>query len=224
MNKTAVKNLAQELVEANPDSLNDPDSYLLHVEQVYSLAEKIVANILKRYPKIPLIKEEISLASGLHDIGRPMQKDQTFHELRGARYIEQKGLEKGVAHSLKEAYRIAQMFRSHGFVYEFWQDSSFSESRKEFEPLEACLLVPRTWQEAIVTYSDLASQKGQRIKVQDRMAELFDRYEHDSKYKNAGVVRVAKTAFPRILELAERIEALEQGKLTEHDIARFGFL
>lgn len=224
MNKNAVQNWARNLVEANPDNLHDPDDYVRHIGQVYGLAEGVVRNILAKYPNIPLIGEEVSLASGLHDIGRPLQKDQTFHELRGARYIEQEGLEKGVASSLRDIYRIAQMFRSHGFAYECWQDSDCTEKRKEFEPLEACLLVPRTWQEAIVTYSDLASQNEERIKVEDRLNELFHRYEGDPRYQNETIVRVARAGLNRILELAERVEALEQGKLTEQDIVRYGFL
>jgi len=224
MNKSAVQNWARKLVEANPDNLNDPDDYFKHIGQVYDLAEGVVKNILARYPNIPLIGEEVSLASGLHDIGRPLQKDQIFHELRGANYTEQEGLEKEVAGSLRDIYRIAQMFRSHGFAYEYWQDSECAESRKEFEPLEASLLVPRTWQESIVTYSDLTSQDGERIKVKDRINELFNRHKNDPKYQNGIVVRAATAGLNRILELAERVEALEQGKLTEQDIVRYGFL
>ncbi len=97
--------------------------------------KKIIKNVISKYPKIPINKEEVSLASGLHDIGRPLQKEQIFHELRDARYIEQKGLEKGVAFSLTDAYRIAQMLRSHGFEYELWQDPSGTKLKEEFEPL-----------------------------------------------------------------------------------------
>ncbi|MBI5398604.1 hypothetical protein HZB03_04015 [Candidatus Woesearchaeota archaeon] len=97
MDKNSIQNWARNLVEANPDHLNDPDNYIKHIGQVYNLAEGVVRNILARYPNIPLIGEEVSLASGLHDIGRPLQKDQTVHELRGARYSEQEGLKKGVA-------------------------------------------------------------------------------------------------------------------------------
>ncbi len=224
IDKNSVQNWARSLVEANPNSLNSPDNYVRHIGQVYDLAEGVVRNIRAKYPNIPIISEEVSLASGLHDIGRPLKKDQTFHELRGANYVEQEGLEKGVAGSLRNIYRIAQMFRSHGFAYEFWQDKEYGESRKEFEPLEACLLIPRTWQESIVTYSDLASHNGERVKVEDRMSELLHRYENDPKYQKGTVVRAAKTAQNRVLELAERVEALEQGKLTEQDIARYGFL
>ena len=224
-NKQAVQNLARKLVEANPSNLNEPDNYVAHTGQVYDLAYGVVGNILAKYHSIPLNREEVSLASGLHDIGRPLQSDQIFHELRGAEYIEIEGLEStGFSASLRDRYRIAQMFRSHGCVYEFWQASECAEKRKEFEPLEDCLLIPRSWQEAIVTYSDLASHNGERIKVEDRMSELLNRYENDARYKDGIVVRVARAGLNRILELAERVEALEQGRLTEQDVARYGFL
>lgn len=223
MDKNRIQTLARELIAAHPDALNNPDNLILHLGQVYDLTEIIVKNIRTKYNNIP-ITDEVVLASGLHDIGRPLEKDQTFHGLRGANYIEQEGLKQAVANSVKDTYRIAQMIRSHAFAYEHWTDPDCAKLKKEFVPLESCLLVPRTWQEAIVTYSDLASLNGERIKVEDRMKELIHRYENDPRYHNGIVVRGAKTALNRILELAERVEALEQGKLTEQEILRFGFL
>ncbi len=224
MDKIEALDWAKALIEANPDNLKDPDKYLVHLASTYDLAEVVVGGIFSHYPGIPLVGEEVSAASGLHDIGRPLNKDQTFHELRGARHIEHEGLEKGVASSLRDVYRIAQMIRPHGFAYELWQDPECAGGREVFEPLETALLVPRTWQEAIVTYSDLASFNGERITVEKRMDELLERYENDPKYQAGAVVRAATAARNRVLELAERVEALEQGKLTEQDIARYGFL
>lgn len=221
MNKNDVLAWARSLVDANPDTLSDPDGYLRHTAQVYDLAGGVVRNVLSRYPNIPLIAEEVLLGAGLHDIGRPLQRNQIFHEPRGARYAEQKGLEKGVAASPKDVCRIAQMFRSHGFAYEYWLDPDCSDLRKGIEPLESCLLVPRTWQEAIVAYSDLASHNGERIKIEDRLRELLQRYEKDPEYQDGRVVRAAKN---RILELSERVEALEAGRLSEEDIVGYGFL
>lgn len=223
MDKTSIQEWARCLVEEYPDNLVDPDNYIMHLGQTYDITQEVVKNILTRYPKIPIIVKEVSLASGLHDIGRPLRKIQTFHELRSAIYVERNGLKKGVAGSLIEVYRIAQMLRSHGSVYEFWQDPEYGESRREFEPLDACLLIPRTWQEAIVTYSDLVSYNGERIKADERIREVLCRYSN-GKYQNELVVRASRNAQNRLLELAERVEALEQGKLTELDIARYGFL
>ncbi len=225
MDKKAVQSWARTLVAKNPNNLIDPDNYITHLGQVYDVAEGVVRNILEKYPNIPIIVGEVSVAAGLHDIGRPLQKDQIFHELRGANYTEQNGLEKGVAGSLKDTYRIAQMFRSHSFAYEHWQDQECVEKRKEFESLDVCLLIPRTWQEAIVTYSDLTSKNGERVEVKNnRFDETLQKYGADPRYQNLAVVKAIKAGINRVLELAVRVEALEQGKLTEQDISKYGFL
>ncbi|MBR9699584.1 HD domain-containing protein [Candidatus Woesearchaeota archaeon] len=224
MNKETIQNWARELVEANPDNFHSPEDYIRHLGEVYDVAEVVVGNILAKYPNIPLIAEEISLAAGLHDIGRPLEKDQTFHELRGARLIEENGLTKGVAPSLREVDRIAQMIRPHGFVYEMWHDPDCADQRSEYEPLDDILLLPRTWQEAIVAYADMANLGGERVRVAERMDELIHRYEHDPKYKNEMIVRTAQTALDRLLSLAERVELLEQGKMNDKEIVQYGFL
>ena len=115
MNKDGILTLARNLLEANPNTLNNPDGYLTHLSQVHDLARDVVENIHSKYKLIPLILEEVSLAAGLHDIGRPLQKDQTFHELRGAKYIEENGLTKMVAPYINDVYRIAQIFIKNPF-------------------------------------------------------------------------------------------------------------
>ena len=128
--------LARSLIDQNPNTLRRPESYLQHIEMTYDIAEQIVKNVLGHYPVIGLHPREVAGAAGLHDIGRPMQGDQTFHELRGAQYIEDHGVEKGVAPSERQVSVIAQMVRPHAFVYEFWQDQACREKRKEFEPFD----------------------------------------------------------------------------------------
>ncbi len=212
------------LVEEHPETVLDPQGFLKHVGQVYDTAEEVTRKITTLYPRMPLQIDEVALAAGLHDIGRPLSKDQLFHELRGAAYLEREAIGQGAVQRPLDVYRLAQMIRSHGFVYEFWNDPDHADQRTEFKPLEACLLVPRTWQESIVTYSDLASYQGQRVKVEDRLREILHRYETDERYRNGAVLRATREAEPRILDLAARVEALEAGKLSEGDIARYGFL
>jgi hypothetical protein len=224
IDKASSQDWARSVVEANPGSLNDPDGYLAHLRQVQNLAEIVVGNILEANPGIPLITKEISVAAGLHDIGMPRLKKKVFHGLEGARYIEQEGLERGVADSLKDVYRIAQMLRSHGFAPEYWQEPEFAGLRKEFEPLNTALLVPRTWQEVIVTYADMTNLGGERVTMEERIAESLERYSNDHRYADAKIVKVTKVAQPRMLQLARRVEALEQGELTTPEIFQYGFL
>jgi len=224
MDKTGVQEWARELVEANPGSLHEPDNFPAHLGQVYDIAEEIVRNVRSNYPNIPLDVEEIALAAGLHDIGRPLQKDQVFHELRGARLIVQEGFERGVADSMEDVYRIAQMVVPHGSTFAYWNDHGCAEKRKEFEPLDPCLLLPRSWQEAIVAYADMASFGNGRIEVKDRLQKTLQRYEEDTTYEDSVIARVMRADFDRQMILTERVEALEQGKLSEQDIIRYGFL
>lgn len=215
----------RDLIEENPNVLKNPEGIVNHIGDVYDNANAIFANIKKSYPNLPIATDEIAIAAGLHDIGRPVSPpSQIFHELYSANWIEQNGLEKGIAKSQKDIYRIAQMVRSHGFTYEFWTDELNKDSRKKFEPLDLALTVQRTWQEAIITYADLTSMGGERVTVQEILDDVYKRYSDDTKFKSDAFANATVRAYPRMLEIAERVEALEQGKLTEADIARYGFL
>ena len=148
-----------------------------------------------------------------------------FHELRGAKYVEENGLELGVAESKIDVYRIAQMFRPHFLVYEQFNDLENVQARKEFEPLDSNLLVPRTWQEAIVTYSDLSVVDGERVSVEERIMDIEKRYSSDPKYMgNTSVMKSLEKGKIRLLKLAERIEKLEMGILSDAEIMQYGFL
>ena len=227
MNLEGVLRLAKRLVEENPHNLNDSENYLLHLSDTYLIAEEIVNGVIKIYPRLNerLISEEVSLAAGLHDIGRSLRKNQLFHELRGARYIEENGLEIGVTDSITDVYRIAQMFRPHYVVAEQFDDEENKEERKEFEPLDSRLLTPRTWQEAIVVYSELSNVHGGRIPIQKRIDDIWERYK-DPKLNstNPSLLRCMKKGLPRVLETCEAVQKLVEGKLSEKDIARYGFI
>ena len=222
---TDALDLAKRLVDENEDNLKNPENYINHIRCVYGISLEVLENIFSRYPKIPLPTGEISVAAVLHDIGRPLNKNQIFHELRGARYIEQNGLRDKISDSLEYAFRIAQTFRSHGFVYEHWHDAECLDLRTEFEPLDSRLLIPRTWQEAIVVYSELSNVRGERIPIQKRIDDIWERYK-DPKLNstNPSLLRCMKKGLPRVLETCEAVQKLVEGKLSEKDIARYGFI
>ncbi len=224
MDKKGVIDLAKRLIDSNPGNLVNPDNYLRHLEGNYNVAGELVDKIVSKYPNIPLVKEEVSLAAGLHDIGRPLRKNQLFHELRGANYIEENGIKKGVTDSWRQIYRIAQMFRSHGFLYERWNNPDNSGFRKEFEPIETSLLLPRTWQEAIVTLSDFSNIDGERVNIDEKLEKTLARYEDDLKYRSDVVADSIRAGRDRVYMLNERVKALSEGKLQEGDILKYGFL
>ena len=223
MDKLGLITLGKKLIEQNPGNLNYPEGYLRHLEVTYDIAQNVVDKIISQYPNIPLDREEVSLTAGLHDIGRPLCKDQLFHELRGASYIEQNGLELNIADSEENVYRIAQMIRSHGFIYERWIKNE--DARTEFEPMNIELLLPRTWQEAIVTYCDDHNENGEIVSnLQEKYERQLNRYLNDPKFQDDAVVESIIDGQKRVTLLCEMVEALANGKLTEKDIARYGFL
>lgn len=225
---TDILNLARELIEANPGNLTKLDAYFSHVRDSYDVAGEVVDIILSKYHGLKkyLDKQEISLAVGLHDIGRPLRKDQLFHELRGARYIEEHGLEKGISDKITDVYRIAQMVRSHFVVAEQFADETNIQQREEFEPLDPVLLVPRTWQEAIVIYSELSNVNGKRVSIQERIQDIQKRYAPGSDWvkSNPSLVKSMEKGLSRVLETCERVQRLKEGELKEEEIGRYGFI
>lgn len=221
--------LARELIEQNPGNLYSHliDEYLCHLSDTYRIAGETVDAVCYRYPVLrkKLKREEVALAAGLHDIGRPLCKNQLFHELRGARYIEDYGLGKGVADSLIDVYRIAQMFRSHFLVFEQFCDSQNAPGREEYKKIEAELLLPRSWQEAIVVYAELSNIKGTQISIQGRIADIRKRYTDDPQYNpNSSLLYAMAKGLPRVIAVCERVERLKCGELDEPEIMRFGFI
>lgn len=217
--KTEIVGFVRRLIEENPDNLNNPDKYIKHVLASYDIAQEVIRRITHRYSRIKLIEYEVCLASGLHDIGRPLKKDQSFHELRGAAFIENRGLELGIAESLTDVFRIAQMFRPHGAVYELWNTLRIED---EFEITDSSLLLPRTWQEAIVDYSDLNNLDGERMNFKEKLALVPLKYRKQG-YASKEVLNATESSIGRMLLLCDRVEALMNGKLTEQEISRFGF-
>jgi len=222
-----VVELAKNLITENPGNLNNCDQCLTHLSDSYTIAGETVELALANYLSLKtLLKpEEVSLAAGLHDIGRLLRKNQLFHELRGVRYVEERGLEKGVADNLVDVFRIAQMFRSHYIVAEQWTDDETVDERGEFEPLDSGLLVPRTLNEQIVVYAELSNMDGREVSFRDRIEDIKQRYS-DPKWavSNPSLLRIMRRGLPRVIEICERIERLVKGELKTEGVARYGFI
>ncbi|NOQ55614.1 MAG: hypothetical protein GQ477_02285 [Nanohaloarchaea archaeon] len=228
MDCQGVINLATKLIDKNPGNLHSPDNYLLHLEDTYKICKEIVETAISSYPELSnyLKEEEVALAGGLHDIGRPLQENQLFHELRGAQYIEQYGLKIGVAESEVDIYRIAQMFRPHYVVAEQFADPDNSDQLNGITTLpDSALLIPRTWQEAIVIYSELSNVNGNRMSVEERIDDVKDRYTNDPKFNsNPAFINAMKTGLDRVFEVCDRVQKLIDGDFEPEEIMRYGFL
>jgi hypothetical protein len=219
-------NLVQRLLDDHPDSILS-DGYLGHLEGVANAAQETTLAILAKVPQISslLKEEEVVLAAALHDVGRVLDNDQLFHELRGAVYIEQKGLKQGVASFSVDVYRIAQMFKSHYMVSEQFDDPANVEQKEPFKNLDSALLIPRSWQEAIVVYSDVRVVGGKPATVEEGIADVKARYSSDPKYmSNTSVLRSFEKGLPRVIEICDRVEKLKNGTLNDAEIMQYGFL
>ncbi len=227
MNKQGVLDLAKRLMDESDENVLG-ERYLPHLMDAWDNTENVLEEIYLEYPGLKkyIKKEETRLAGGLHDIGRPFKKSQVFHELRGARYIEEKGLGVGIVDNPLDLYRIAQMIRFHGVVSEQWAEEHHRDKRKEFEPLDSGVLIPRSWQEAIITYSELTMVQGHRVTLQEKLADFEKNYGPKGKFlkTNPDFAESLKKGLPRLIEVCESVDRLRQGKLTEPEIVQYGFL
>ncbi len=209
------------LIEQNPDVLVDVEGYLNHLKGSYEVAEKVVLQeVRKKYPYISLNDDTLSIAAGIHDIGRPLKKDQRFHEIRGSNYIRDNELY-GLDYEQRD--KIAKMVRTHGFVYELWKlcGQNYTE---EFGSIDVTSLYPKSWEEFIVIYSDISNKKGEFIEPEERLKEALYRYEKDINYKDPEMIHSIKTGTKRILDICENVRKLKDGELTEKEIKKYNFL
>jgi len=229
-----VMDINQKLIDASHGVMRNPGGFLIHLGGVYDNAEEASRKIAENYGEIPLILEEVVTAAGLHDVGRMLSSGeigQLGHEIRSGSWIEQNGLEKGVASSQTDVYRIAQMTRTHASIYEQWlvakeQDlPQWTELKQEFGSLNPLLLVPRTWQETIVAYADLSDKDGEKVDPILKLKEAIERYGSDSAIKDLIVVKGHKRAMERLTYLCKTIDSAMTKKLSEGEVkTRFGFL
>lgn len=226
MKYDGVIELARRLVGENPGNLtHSVDAYLTHLGDSYRIGWETVTDIINRNASLKgqISSERVALACGLHDIGRPLNADQSFHELRGAQFVEERGLELGVSDSVYDVFMIAQMIRPHFVVAEQYADPANAEMVREFEDTHPHLLVPTTWQEAVVVFADLSNNNGRRISYEDRIKDIQTRYSPGTKWSesNPSLARALETGLPRVREICERVERLRQGESNPVEIGRY---
>ncbi len=222
------------VLQENPGVLNDGEGFLVHIRGVANNAEEAARKIKENYSWLPLDVDETVMAAGLHDIGRslnPKELGQLGHEIGSGRWIEKDGLEKEIVKTLKDAYRIAQMARSHASIFEQWKvaeeidKTRYNALVKNFGNINPDLLKARTWQEGIVTYSDLRDKNGKRVDPIWKLQEAMKRYSQDENIKDEVVVQAHKRAMPRLIYLCKAIDAATKGTLSRTEIKTlFGFL
>ena len=87
------------------------------------------------------------------------------------------------------------------------------------------MLFPRTWQEAIVVYSELSNVRGERIPIQKRIDDIWERYK-DPKLSstNTSLLRCMEKGLPRVMKTCDAVQKLVEGKLSEKESAKYGFI
>ncbi len=223
----------KRLMDKYPGVMNNPELFIKHTRGVAKIAEETSRKIIENYPGVPINPEEICLAGGLHDLGRPLNSKelgQLGHEIKSAQYIEKEGV-KGIIHSLKNVYRIAQMVRPHSSVYEQWltafeiKDKRTGKLLEDFGEINTQLLIPRTWQEAIITYSDLCDKNEERVDPIWKIKDAMERYKNNPQIADPVVVTAHERAMDRLVYLCTKIDRAVKKELKNSEMnTSFGFL
>lgn len=220
------RKILENIIDEHPGTLQDPKGFLTHSYDSAVIIKEILDKAIHYYPESFkfMDRKEIEIAAYLHDIGRILQKDQLFHELRGAEYIEKEGKRLGMALTEKQLYRIAETIRSHFVVYEQFHMLELKKKRKEFEHIDPDLLIPITWNQKFIVYAELSNVKGKRMSPQERMEELGERYSKDPRYKDELFLKAFMLGKERLFRVCDIVDKLVQGKMDEKEIKRYGFL
>ena len=222
--------ILEDIITSHPGTLKDSKGFLTHSYDSAIIIRDILDRAIYYYPdefQFRIDRKEIEIAAYLHDIGRPLQKDQLFHELRGAEYIEKEGGRLGIALAKKpdkQLYRIAETIRSHFVVYEQFHMPEFEDKRKEFNNIDPDLLIPITWNQKFVVYAELSNVKGEIMTPQERMEELEYRYSKNPEYKDELFLKAIRKGKKRIFKLYNTVNKLIRGELKPEVIKRYGFL
>lgn len=220
--------LLKDVVDRHPGNLKTPEGFLTHSKDSAEIMIELLDRVFFHYNEefqFNLDKDEIIAASYLHDIGRPLQQDQLFHELRGARYIENNGVDMGVASTSKQLYRMAETLRSHFVVSEQFRMPELADKKADFEHLDPDLLLPITWNQAFLVYAELSNIGGKKVTFTERMDELKERYSSpNSGYRDPLFLKAFTAGEERIRRTCQRVEDLAEGKIPVEEIKRYGFL
>lgn len=221
ISKHDAKYLLEQLAEENPGNLNDLDNFFLHSDFSRDIAKETTDITASNYDEVAkrINPNEIVIAAYLHDTGRLLEKNQIFHEIRGAEYIEEYGLEKGISSSKEKLYKIAQAIRSHFIVFEQFMLPELKIYKSNFSNIDPDLLIPHTWNEAILVYCELSNVRGKRMTFKERISELKDRYSKDNL-----LIKALNLGEERLLRTCQRVENLRNRNLDKYEILRYGFL
>jgi hypothetical protein len=148
-----------------------------HVQAVAAQARRVSAAVA------PEDHPYLIAAAWLHDVGyAPPLNRLGFHPIDGARYVRQQGQE-----------RVASLVAYHSGARFEAEERGLVEELAEFEPEDGPLL-------DALTYADMTiSPAGQHVDVEERIAEILERYPPDDP-----VHRAVRRSHPVLREAVDR--------------------
>ncbi|MCK5461052.1 HD domain-containing protein [Candidatus Gracilibacteria bacterium] len=223
INLGGIHDLIDEIIQRNPDVLNDEVGYRSHLHMTTEIVQEMTTNAISNNPWLEklLRVEEVVAAAELHDVGRPLMgqypdKGQFLHELVGAEWIRHNGIEKNIANTHEAINRIAEMVGQHGFLYERWILSDDENFKKAFNISDPKLLLPSSWQAAFVTCADDLNNGGKRIEsLEAKYDAQATRYKEAPNYKDSYTVSSIDEGKTRVIALYKNVSALINGNLTQ---------
>lgn len=210
MNEVISKSDARKLMgrvfsKAGPTQHKFRSALLKHSEATYKIAKETSMDLINQNPALEINPCETAIAGYLHDIGRPLNVNQNFHEIRGAEYIRNKGLREGIAVDEKRVERLSGMIISHFIVYEMFQDKTYG-GWEEFPGIKASTLLPTDIEQQIIVYSDLSNLEGEVMDFRERLSYIRKNRIQDKRFMHA-----FNKGEPRISKICEGIEGLRRG-------------
>jgi hypothetical protein len=148
-----------------------------HVQAVAAQAHQVSAILA------PEDRPYLIAAAWLHDVGyAPPLNRLGFHPVDGARYVRQQGQE-----------RLASLVAYHSGARFEAEERGLVDTLAEFEPEEGPLL-------DALTYADMTTgPAGQRVVLEERIAEILERYPPDDP-----VHRAITRSHPMLREAVDR--------------------
>lgn len=153
------------------------ESRINHCVGVSVIAFELANQIKVRNPSLNINPEKIKIAGLLHDIG---YSKEGFHETNGQKILINEGLDE-----------IADIIM-HGIIYEqiFLQTGKYDEK-----------YLPLSVENKIVVLADMyCNQKQQRVTLDERIADIEERYKDDKDF-----LKAARLAWPRFKRIEKEI-------------------
>lgn len=203
ISKSDARKLIKELFsKANPTQHRFKSAFLGHSEATYKIAKETAVDIINHNPGLGINPLEVAIAGYLHDIGRLLNVNQNFHEIRGALYIKDRGYGLGIAVNKEELERLSQMIISHFIVYEEFLDEDYP-GREEFSNIKASLLLPAGIEQQIIVYADLSNLEGREMDFRERLDYIENRQRNNPQFLHA-----LERGKPRIISVCRGVEQL----------------